>query len=33
MEIGAITVNFSKEKEYYEAEIRKLKEIVKDKES
>ncbi len=33
MELGAITFSFSKEKEAFEAEIRKLKEIIKDKES
>ena len=33
MELGTITVSFSKEKESFEAEIRKMKEIVKDKQS
>jgi hypothetical protein len=33
MELGAITISFGKEKEAFEADIRKLKEIIKDKES
>ncbi len=31
MELGVITVSFGKEKEAFEADIRKLKEIIKDK--
>jgi vacuolar-type H+-ATPase subunit I/STV1 len=33
MELGVITVSFGKEKEAFEADIRKLREIIKDKES
>jgi chromosome segregation ATPase len=33
VEIGALTVNFTKEMEVLAAEVRKLKEIIKDKES